>query len=101
MMQEQQQPLLPSWQDISKHPAVQGLSEVWQYWMRKVRKASAYILERVWFQTVMFFLTVYALIGDDIRLACSTRDEDVFFNIVTITAFLLFAAELIASCLGK
>merc|ERR1719352_1429174 len=84
-----------------RHPAVQGMADLWQYWMRNIKVLCAYLLERIWFQTFMFLLTVYALIGDDLRLACSTASEDLYFNIVTIVAFLFFAIELVASCLGK
>ena len=48
----------------------------------------------------MFLITIYALIGDDIRLLAFSKDADEVFmwlNIVTLT---LFTIELILSSIG-
>mmetsp|Transcript_49471 Transcript_49471/g.115712 ORF Transcript_49471/g.115712 Transcript_49471/m.115712 type:complete len:873 (+) Transcript_49471:116-2734(+) len=76
------------------------------YYARKTRTKRlkyycSWILERISFQAVMFALTVYALIGEDIRVAATHRPADVVFNIVTIIALVLFSFELVANVLAK
>lgn len=92
---------LASWQDLMNHPALQSMTDLWHYCCRRTKLYCAYQLDRVWFQVVMFILTIYALIGDDIRLAGFGQPEDVFFNVITIVALLLFSAELVGSCIAK
>jgi hypothetical protein len=48
----------------------------------------------------MLLVTIYALIGDDIRLLAAGKDSDIvftWFNVLTLT---LFSVELILSCIG-
>ena len=53
------------------------------------------------FTIIMSVFTVYALIGDDIRLATSHKDADgVFFTFSSI-ALALFAGELVLNCVCK
>lgn len=80
---------------------MRSADESWQYFQKALKVWCSKLLDRVSFQTIMFILTVYALIGDDIRLASTPQAADLWFNIVTIVAFLLFAFELLASCIGK
>lgn len=46
-------------------------------------------------------LTVYALIGDDMRLIFTTKKEDEVFNYITITTMVVFGVEVIINTLGK
>lgn len=53
------------------------------------------------FQFFMFVFTIYALIGDDIRLAGFTKEADVWFNILTFLALALFSIELVLNCIAR
>jgi len=46
-------------------------------------------------------LTIYALIGDDLRLICTQRDADPIFDVVVILCLVVFTIECILSCIGK
>lgn len=48
----------------------------------------------------MLFITVYALIGDDIRILSTDKDADIVFTVLNIMALTLFAVELILSSIG-
>eukprot|EP00929_Paragymnodinium_shiwhaense_P007140 TRINITY_DN111088_c0_g1_i1.p1 TRINITY_DN111088_c0_g1~~TRINITY_DN111088_c0_g1_i1.p1 ORF type:complete len:1002 (+),score=175.31 TRINITY_DN111088_c0_g1_i1:91-3096(+) len=45
-------------------------------------------------------LTVYALVGDDIRQYGTERPADVFFDIITFLSIAVFAIEIVLSCIG-
>mmetsp|Transcript_8444 Transcript_8444/g.26258 ORF Transcript_8444/g.26258 Transcript_8444/m.26258 type:complete len:919 (-) Transcript_8444:232-2988(-) len=96
-----QQPLVSAWGELIRHPYLQRMLD----WMKlRTRRAKPWCLrtiDRGAFQAIMFFITVYALIGDDVRLAATRRPADFWFNIATIVALLLFTFELVASCIGK
>ena len=49
----------------------------------------------------MTVVTVYALFGDDIRLAAFSKPADNVFNGLTLASLVLFSAELILSCWAK
>jgi len=46
---------------------------------------------------VMFttMLTIYALIGDDIKLICTNKPADVYFNVTTIICMFVFTLEIL------
>lgn len=46
-------------------------------------------------------LTVYALIGDDLRLICTNKPADMTFNVFVFVCLFVFAVECFLSCLGK
>lgn len=46
-------------------------------------------------------LTVYALFGDDFRLAVTHQPTDNLFNAMTILCILVFTTEVLAACVGK
>mmetsp|Transcript_8001 Transcript_8001/g.18604 ORF Transcript_8001/g.18604 Transcript_8001/m.18604 type:complete len:993 (+) Transcript_8001:82-3060(+) len=50
---------------------------------------------------VTTLLTVYALLGDDMRLIFSGKEADEFFNIITIVTMVVFGLEVIINTLGK
>lgn len=57
---------------------------------------------KLWYvQTVMFFFTVYALFGDDIRILVAPRSADNIFHAISFVYITLFFAELISLCLAK
>lgn len=51
-------------------------------------------------QLIMLFITVYALIGDDIRLLSTDKDADVVFTVFNILCLIAFTVELILSSIG-
>lgn len=46
-------------------------------------------------------ITIYALFGDDIRVLSFNKNDDVYFDIITIVALLAFTAEISLSVLAK
>lgn len=51
-------------------------------------------------QTIMLFVTIYALIGDDIRIMSFSKDQDVAFLWLNSIALLAFVIELTLSSIG-
>ena len=49
----------------------------------------------------MLVITVYALLGDDIRILCTDKQGDVYFSYLNILAMFLFTAELSVASLVK
>lgn len=45
----------------------------------------------------MTFVTIFALIGDDVRLSSTTKGSDHFFTVFLMISFFLFSAEILAS----
>jgi len=59
------------------------------------------VVENRWFVALTTILTVYALVGDDFRLAATQKPADDVFNAITLFCFFVFGAEIIMSCYGK
>jgi hypothetical protein len=59
------------------------------------------ILDNNYSQVLMALITVYALIGDDIKLLTCHVHADKYFTGFTITAFFMFLIELIAASISK
>eukprot|EP00933_Yihiella_yeosuensis_P044525 TRINITY_DN3975_c0_g1_i2.p1 TRINITY_DN3975_c0_g1~~TRINITY_DN3975_c0_g1_i2.p1 ORF type:complete len:1038 (+),score=161.38 TRINITY_DN3975_c0_g1_i2:138-3251(+) len=53
------------------------------------------------FTVLTTFLTIYALFGDDFRLAFTHKRTDDLFNTLTILALLVFSIEIAANSLGQ
>jgi len=93
---------------VRRHPFVEGflegcrlLKSLHRLWLRRARPWCLKKVDSVKFQIVMFVITLYALLGDDIRLSATSKPADLAFNIFAIMAFILFSAEMILSCIGK
>lgn len=76
--------------------------------IRKCREAknfflrwAARVLNSTFFSTLMAFLTIFVLVGDDIRLACFDKEKDNFFNWITVISLCLFMLEILFSSLCK
>lgn len=52
-------------------------------------------------QTLMTIVTLYALLGDDIRLIATTIDTDNIFVALTSVSLVLFLIELLLASIGK
>lgn len=61
----------------------------------------ANIIENKWVMLFTTVLTIYALIGDDIRNLAFEKSADMTFNGIVIFCVVVFVAEIVASCLGK
>lgn len=59
------------------------------------------VVDNRWFSGSMTLLTIYALIGDDIRLGSTKQDADNVFDSLTITCLISFTLEIILQCIGK
>jgi len=95
------QPLISAWGEFMRNPTLSQVSDWVKYRIRRAKPWCSRFIDKAPFQATMFIFTVYALIGDDIRLAATPLPADTFFNIATIVALLLFSFELVASCIGK
>lgn len=62
---------------------------------------SRLIVENKYFICLTTVLTIYALIGDDLRLILTERPADDEFNLCTGFCLVVFSVEIILSCLGK
>ena len=52
-------------------------------------------------QTLMTLVTIYALLGDDLKLLTTTMGADIYFTWCTSIALVLFMMELILASIGK
>jgi len=59
------------------------------------------IVENKWFTLLTMLLTLYALVGDDIRIMSTEEPADDAFNLITIFCIVVFCIEIILSCVGK
>jgi class 3 adenylate cyclase len=62
---------------------------------------SRWIVDSRAFIVTTTLLTIYALIGDDIRLMATEQPDDDIFAAITITCMAVFTVEIILSSLGK
>ena len=68
----------------------------------KIRMMCASILlEKSWWVLMTMFWTMYALFGDDIRLASSDKPADILFYILSFVALLVFIVELFVTIFGQ
>jgi hypothetical protein len=49
-------------------------------------------------QTLVNVFTIYALFGDDIKVAALPKSADLAFNILNLMALVIFTAEILISC---
>merc|ERR1712113_949579 len=68
---------------------------------KKHVKLSRLVVEANAFVIFTTLLTVYALIGSDLRLGKTNKTADDFFDVVTVVCILVFSVEIILSSLGK
>jgi len=59
------------------------------------------LLSNKHFTTLMAVLTVYVLVGDDIRLMSFEADADIVFDVITAVCLVLFSLELVLAVLVK
>lgn len=98
-----------AWRNVAQRYDVVMGSRVVQaplgLWRRGLKRASPLcggVIDNVKFQGVMGLITIYALVGEDLRMASYTsKYDDLYFNIVTIVALNLFSFEMVCSCIGK
>lgn len=60
------------------------------------------LLDHTAFEVLISLTTIYALFGDDIRMATCTLAQDKYFDITTTVSIFLFIFEIyLASCVRK
>eukprot|EP00397_Hematodinium_sp_SG-2012_P003144 GEMP01003152.1.p1 GENE.GEMP01003152.1~~GEMP01003152.1.p1 ORF type:complete len:945 (+),score=117.55 GEMP01003152.1:83-2917(+) len=59
------------------------------------------VVENRWFTAWCTILTLYALFGDDIRLAGTDRAQDDIFDVLTIICLVTFFIEVVIASIGK
>lgn len=67
----------------------------------RVKRWSRALVENVRFNIVTTMLTIYALFGDDFRLAATQRFMDPAFDVLTIICLVVFSLEIVAASIGK
>jgi len=67
----------------------------------KLRWRSRALSDSWRFNVLTTVLTVYALVGDDFRLAATQQAFDNLFNVFTVCCLLVFSTEIVAASLGK
>lgn len=59
------------------------------------------VVDHYSFVTFATFLTIYALIGDDIRLMATSKADDEYFYAITFLCLVVFTIEIVFSSIGK
>lgn len=62
---------------------------------------SLLIVDSKYVAMISVLLTIYALMGDDVRVMATEKPADMVFNIFTIICMVFFFSEIVLSCLGK
>lgn len=60
-----------------------------------------HVVENKYIVVLTTILTLYALVGDDLRLISTNKPADGAFDVVTIVCFTVFFIEILLSCIGK
>eukprot|EP00928_Gymnodinium_smaydae_P037127 TRINITY_DN25819_c0_g2_i6.p1 TRINITY_DN25819_c0_g2~~TRINITY_DN25819_c0_g2_i6.p1 ORF type:complete len:797 (-),score=166.11 TRINITY_DN25819_c0_g2_i6:122-2512(-) len=68
---------------------------------RMVVRLSRRVVESITFVLFTTLLTIFALIGDDIRILSTTKEFDFLYSVITMFCLVIFTIEIILSCLGK
>jgi class 3 adenylate cyclase len=66
-----------------------------------IERFSTWLVENSAFNTSMTFITIWALFGEDIRIARSLAEADIIYMYLTIVCLLMFSIEITVSCIGK
>lgn len=67
----------------------------------KIKLACANFVDSNPIQVLMTLVTIYALLGDDLKLLTTTIEADIYFTWCTSIALVLFMLELILASIGK
>lgn len=67
---------------------------------RCVRCSKSFVENRL-FVTLTVILTIYALMGDDVKLISTDKPADGIFNVLTLVCIGVFVLEVLLSCIGK
>lgn len=59
------------------------------------------LVENKYFVGFTTVLTLFALTGDDMRLICTNKPADIYYNYLVILCIVVFGFEVFISCLGK
>jgi len=59
------------------------------------------VVENKVFVTITTILTCYVLTGADLKMLCTNKPADQYFDIVTYVCILIFTVEVVLSSLGK
>jgi len=66
-----------------------------------IKRYSRILVSNKFFIALTTVLTIYALVGDDIRLLATNKPADDWFNAVTLFCIAVFTFEIVISCLGR
>ena len=72
-----------------------------QLYGKEFRRLNMLIVDHWTVQTLMTLVTLYALLGDDIRLIATTQATDNIFVALTSVSLVLFLIELLLASIGK
>lgn len=49
----------------------------------------------------MTIVTIYALVGEDVKIIATSKRHDIYFMFITGAAFILFFIEIVVTVIGK
>lgn len=67
----------------------------------KIKKFISDALDHVIYTIFICIVTLYALLGDDIRVCIFGKGADIYFYIITIFCFVIFIIEFLLTCYSK
>lgn len=73
----------------------------WVHFIHAIERQCETVVDSNWWTAWCTILTLFALFGDDVRVAEATKGEDKLFDVVTITALVTFALEVVIASIGK
>eukprot|EP00929_Paragymnodinium_shiwhaense_P045546 TRINITY_DN2325_c0_g4_i1.p1 TRINITY_DN2325_c0_g4~~TRINITY_DN2325_c0_g4_i1.p1 ORF type:complete len:1012 (+),score=223.43 TRINITY_DN2325_c0_g4_i1:326-3361(+) len=66
-----------------------------------IRDWARRVVDHKYFVATTTLLTVYALVGDDLKMLYTSKPADPVFDILTLLCLLVFTLEVLLSCIGK
>jgi len=69
--------------------------------MHTLKKSFENFLDHPAIQTLMTLITIFALLGDDLKLLVFDKRADDTFTLLTAISFLMFLIEIILASIGK
>eukprot|EP00747_Dinoflagellata_sp_TGD_P125096 gnl/TRDRNA2_/TRDRNA2_174104_c0_seq1.p1 gnl/TRDRNA2_/TRDRNA2_174104_c0~~gnl/TRDRNA2_/TRDRNA2_174104_c0_seq1.p1 ORF type:complete len:1005 (-),score=197.57 gnl/TRDRNA2_/TRDRNA2_174104_c0_seq1:247-3198(-) len=70
-------------------------------WKERLKSRCRVLCDNTKFTVLTTVLTLYALWGDDFRLAATPKSSDALFNVLTILCIIVFSVEMVVNSFGK
>eukprot|EP00439_Symbiodinium_sp_Y106_P052672 s3322_g7.t1 len=73
----------------------------WKVMLSRISRLCGILVDHKIFVFVSTLITVWALMGDDLKLLCTNKPVDDIFDGLVVFCIVFFSLECLASCLGK